>query len=98
LATDFFHDKAYPSYLYYNPYNENKMVSIDLEKGKNIDLYNTVSGQFIARDISSSTRLKLSPRSASIIVIIPAAGTVTYAGEKMMVNGITVDYKYQRKK
>jgi hypothetical protein len=98
LATDFYHDRAYPSYLYYNPYSENKLVSINIEKGESVDLYNTVSGQFIARNISSSAQVKLSPRNASVIVIVPAAGEITYDGEKMLVNGIVVDYKFQRKK
>jgi len=98
LATDFYHDKAWPTYLYYNPYKEDKSVTINIAKDESIDLYNTVSGQFITRNISSSTQVKLSSRSASVIVIVPAEGKVTYEGEKMLVNGIVVDYKFQRKK
>ena len=30
LATDFFHDRAYPTYLYYNPYDVAKEVQIDV--------------------------------------------------------------------
>lgn len=98
LATDFYHDRAYPSYLYYNPYAEDKSVSMNLEKGKNVDLYNTVSGKFIGRNVSSSADIKLSPQNAAVIVCIPADGKVTYEGEKMIVNGVVVDYRFKSKK
>ena len=98
LATDFYHDKAWPTYLYYNPYAENKSVSISIETGKNTDLYNTVTGQFIARNISSSAQIKLTPKNAAVIVCLPAGGKVTYSGEKMLVDGIVADYMFQGKK
>ena len=98
LATDFYHDKAYPSFLYYNPYKESKSVLMNLEKGKSIDLYNTVTGKFIHRNISSSEKIEIPPQSAAVIVIIPTGGKQTYEGEKMLVNDIIVDYNFLRKK
>ena len=98
LATDFYHDKAYPSYLYYNPYTETKSVSINIEKGQAMDLYNTVSGNFIARNVSSSTQLEIASQHAAVIVSVPAGGKVTYEGKKMLVDGIVVDYKFQHNK
>jgi hypothetical protein len=96
LATDFYRDTAYPSYLYYNPYAEKRLVSIQLEKGKSMDLYNTVSGEFIVRDVSSSAEIELPPYGAAVIVCVPADGKITYEGNKMSVNGVVVDYKVQR--
>ncbi len=95
LATDFYHDKAYPSFLYYNPYATNKTVTIKTVPGKKVDLYNTVSGKFIARNVSTGAPVKLAPQSAAIIVCVPAGGTITYEGKKMMVNGVVVDYMFQ---
>ncbi|MEO6814501.1 MAG: hypothetical protein ABI172_11265 [Ginsengibacter sp.] len=97
LATDFFHDKAYPTFLYYNPYSDAKTVSINLEKGKKIDLYNTVTGNFIAENISSSGEIKLAPGSAAVIVCVPAGGRKSYEKNKMLVDGVVVDYRFQRK-
>ncbi|MEO6547002.1 MAG: hypothetical protein ABIN94_03355 [Ferruginibacter sp.] len=97
LATDFYHDKAYPSYLYYNPYATSKIVSIKVETGKKVDLYNTVSGTFIARNITSQTQLKLSPKTAAVIVMVPSGGKQTYAGTKLLVDGIIVDYMFSKK-
>ncbi|MEO8403109.1 MAG: hypothetical protein ABI480_00885 [Chitinophagaceae bacterium] len=98
LATDFYHDNAYPTYLFYNPYAESKAVTMNIEKDKNVDLYNTVAGKFIARNISSTAQLKLDPKNAAVIVCVPANGKVTYSGEKMFVNDIVVDYKVQKNK
>jgi len=97
LATDFYHDKAYPSYLYYNPYNESKTITVNVGKGKKTDLYDTVSGTFIAKNISSA-KVKLMPKSSAIVVVVPSKGKITYDGSKMLVNDVVVDYTAQQKK
>jgi hypothetical protein len=98
LATDFYHDKAYPSYLYYNPYPENKKITVNADRGEKIDLYNTVTGRFIHHNISSSEQVEIPPQSAAVIICVPAGGNVSYAGEKMLVNGIVVDYNFQHER
>lgn len=95
LATDFYHDKAYPSFLYYNPYTTSKTVTIKTSPGKPVDLYNTVTGKFIARNVSSSFQIKLSPQNAAVIVCSPSNGKISYEADKMLINGVVVDYKVQ---
>lgn len=97
LATDFFHDKAYPTFLYYNPYAESKTVLIDVEKNQKTDLYDAVTGDFIARDISSSGEIKLEPHSAAVIVCVPSGGKVSYEKNRMLVDDVVVDYRTQQK-
>ena len=97
LATDFFHDKAYPSFLYYNPYTTNKTVLMKIEKGKKVNLYNTVSGSFVAKNVSSTSKITISPLNAAVIVVVPANGKITYSGNKMLVDGIVVDYMSKKK-
>jgi len=98
LATDFFNDKTYPSFLYYNPYNENKTVIVNVAKGKKVDLYDTVSGTFLAKNVSSSSRIKLGAKNAAVIVMVPSKGKTTYSGSKMLVDNVVVDYNVQPKK
>jgi len=98
LATDFYHDKAYPSFLYYNPYTTGKTISIKIEGGKKMDLYNTVTGSYVARNISTTAQIKLLPLNAAVIVCVPAGGKITYEGKKMLVDGIVVDYMIQQKR
>ncbi|GEP51885.1 hypothetical protein FNO01nite_25570 [Flavobacterium noncentrifugens] len=98
LATDFFHDKAYPSYLYYNPFTENKTITVSVAKGKKVDLYDTVSGAFVAKNVSNSAKITLTSKNSAVLVMIPAKGKITYSGTKMLVNNVVVDYQYQIKK
>lgn len=93
LATDFYHDKAYPSYLYYNPYKNDKTVVINIDNKKPVDLYNIVSESFVGRNVIASTKIKITGQQAAVIVVVPAKGKITYEGSKMMVNGIAVDYQ-----
>lgn len=97
LATDFYRDKAWPTFLFYNPYTENKTVNVNFGSDKKIDLYNTVSGRFVARNVSAAVPIELTPGNAAVIVCVPAGGEVTYEDGKMMVNGVVVDYKFQGK-
>lgn len=97
LATDFYHDSAYQSYLYYNPYSDERSVSFQVPDGKKMDLYNTVTGSFIARNVSASASIHLASKSAAVIVCVPSDGKITYEGNKMLVNGIVVDYRIQKK-
>lgn len=92
LKTDFFHDKAYPSFLYYNPYSIDKMVSINVISGKKIDLYDTITRSFVARSVSTTAKIKLSSLSSAVIICVPSGGKITYKGSKMLVNDIVVDY------
>ncbi|MEO5650477.1 MAG: hypothetical protein ABIR03_11220 [Ginsengibacter sp.] len=97
LATDFFHDEAYPSFLYYNPFTEEKTISIKMNNEQKVDLYNTVTGSFIAHNVSSSAEMTLSPKTAAVIICVPAGGKISYVKNKMLVDGIVVDYRIQQK-
>lgn len=97
LATDFFNDKAYPSYLYYNPFNENKTITVKAEKGRKVDFYDTVSGKFLARNVSSA-KIRLNGKTSAVVVMVPAKGKIMYAGARMLVDDVVVDYKVQSKK
>lgn len=93
LATDFFHDKAYPSYLYYNPYTTAKTVSVKVKGGKAVDIYNTVTGTFIATHVSKNKTITIPARSSAVLVMAPAGGKRTTKGNQLLVNGVVVDYR-----
>ncbi len=95
LATDFFHDEAYPSFLYYNPYTKGKTIKVAAKKGEKVDVYDTVSGTFVARNVTSA-KVKLGAKSSAVLVMVPANGKISYSGSKMLVNDVVVDY--QKKK
>lgn len=92
LKTDFFHARAYPTYLYYNPYGETKEIHIDIG-AQRVDLYDTIRHQFVSSRVSGKTSFHLAPDSAALIVLAPAGGIVTREGDKLFVNGVVVDYQ-----
>lgn len=109
LATDFFHDAAYPTYLYYNPYGVDRTVTFRLAdikwdgvgmsrndlagiRKKGVDLYNTVTGKFIAHNVSGSASIRFGAKEAAVIVCVPSGGKISRQGKKMLVDGVVVDY------
>ncbi|MCU7497087.1 MAG: T9SS type A sorting domain-containing protein [Ignavibacteria bacterium] len=91
LKTDYFHAKAYPTYLYFNPYGSDKSVVMELGSGTH-DIYDAVSGSFIKTGVSGSAEITIPADRAVIAVITPSGGRVTYEVDKMLVDGVVVDY------
>ncbi len=92
LATDFYRDKAYPTYLIFNPYAEEKEVRIDVGP-KRVDLYDAVLQTVIATNVCGTTTLKLAKDSAVVIVLTPVGGKVTHVETKRLIDGVVVDYR-----
>lgn len=91
LKTDYYHDTAYPSFLYFNPYDSAMSVNFDAGSGQH-DLYESVTNQFIATGVSGVTSFVVAPNSAALLIITPAGGSLSYALDKMLVDGVVVDY------
>ena len=91
LKTDFFHEEAYPTYLYYNPYNERREIHIDAGS-RPVDLYDAIRHSFVRKRANGRTSLELPADTAALIVLTPADGVVTRDGSRMLVDGVVVDY------
>ncbi len=91
LKTDFFRQEAYPTYLYFNPHNEEKTVDIQLGS-EPVDLYDAVNRTFVAKNVSGQASFGIAPDAASLIVLTPAGGKISFDGKKMLIDGVVVDY------
>lgn len=91
LKTDFFHDEAYPTYLCFNPYPEDREVRIDAGVGR-VDLYDAVSRRFVGRNVRGRASVRLARDSAAVIVLAPAGGRITRDGKSLLVDGVVVDF------
>jgi hypothetical protein len=80
-ATDFYAEKPYPTYLYYNPYQENKRVAFHLPE--KADLFDIVSGKYAATGAASGT-FEIAPDQASLIVVLPAGTNLSRAKEQVI--------------
>lgn len=97
-VTDFYAQKAYPTYLFYNPYGAVKTIGFrpTAAKGKKTDVYDLVSQQFIARNVGATTRVSV-PASGSVVLVCIPAGTKTLAkGGQLHAAGVVVDYHYKK--
>jgi hypothetical protein len=91
LKTDYFHDAAFPTYLYFNPDSVQHSVSFDAGTGPR-DLYDAVSHTFIVKGVSGVIALPINANFAVLVVNVPGGGIVTYDLDKMLINGTVVDY------
>ena len=91
LKTDYFHSQAYPSYLYFNPYDQDKTVIVDAGN-ENKDLYDAVTNTFLVNGVSGQTNINIPANSAVLIVLVPSGGDITYDLNTTLVNGIPIDY------
>lgn len=90
LKTDFFREEAYPTFLFYNPYDVDKTVSFDV--GTNKDIYESTTNTFLSSGVSGITQITIPAKRSYIAVLTPNGGNITYDYEKMLVNGVVVDY------
>jgi hypothetical protein len=91
LKTDYYHNDAYPTYLYFNPYEEEKVVEIEAGSGI-YDLYNAVNNSFLKTYITGLDSFPIPQNSAALITIVPSGGELTYQLNKTLLNGIVIDY------
>ena len=63
LKTDYFHDNAYPTYLYYNPHDIDRTVEIDVGN-ESKDLYDAVKNDFLAQGVTHVVSFSIPSDSA----------------------------------
>lgn len=94
LKTDFFHAPAYPTYLYYNPYDKDKKIKIDLSEGY-YDIYDTVSKKFLNKGVSGIYDIYIPKDDAVIIVLVPKESKISCKRGRLYANNIIIDYQYK---
>lgn len=91
LACDFYRDDAYPSFLYYNPFEEAKTVELEVGAEK-ADLYDLLSHTFIQKRVSGKARLTIEAKQPLVIVVTPTGGEISYKERHVLIDNIVVDY------
>lgn len=91
LATDFFHAPAYATTLCYNPYAARRRVAIEVGPRPR-DLYDAVSGRFLARNVTGRARIDVPGDRAVLVVAAPAGGKLTRDRNRVLIDGVVVNY------
>jgi len=93
-ATDFYKkEDAYPTYLFYNPYLEEKTVSFNAGR-KSVDLYDAVSRRFLQRGVRGNVRFSIPADAARVLVVIPAGTRISVKNKVLMAGKTPIDYAY----
>jgi len=90
LATDFYKNSSYPTYLYFNPYDEAK--KIEYASGNSIDLYDIVSGKIVAHNINGKGSFSIEANKAMVLVEIPSGAEIVRKNDKVLANGIVISF------
>jgi hypothetical protein len=94
LETDSWRGEAYPSYLYYNPHDVSKAITINVGPVV-VDLYEMKQEKFVYREVKNNVELTIPADAAYIYVIVPANGEPSIDEEgRFSVDGVVVDYGY----
>jgi len=82
-------DPGYAVWLLYNPYDRNKKVTYELPEGS-WDLFNSVTKQVIAEDVSGKYELKLDADEAAVIIELPAGSEITHKDGHYYANNLWI--------
>ncbi|MCI2146102.1 MAG: hypothetical protein LKK08_07695, partial [Bacteroidales bacterium] len=85
-ATDFYADKPYPVYLYYNPYGEPRTV--EYRSSQKCDLFDIVSKTYAAKKLDVSGTFEIPACCAMVLVELPSGISLKVADGR-----ITADKK-----
>lgn len=91
LKTDWFHDAAYPTYLYYNPHDSAQVVQIDVGSEPK-DLYDASVDQVISKNITGAAPVSIEPDTARVIVVAPAGLALKHDGKRTLIGDVVVRY------
>ena len=92
LATDFYRNPAFPTFLYYNPYNEDKAIEY-FNEGESVDLFDAISHRIVASQVTGKGNFTLPAGQTMLIVVIPAMSKLKNINGKTMLNDVVIAYK-----
>ncbi len=91
LAFDTFRDRAWPTFLIYNPHSQDKTICLDVGN-RRANIYDAASKRFIARQVRGAAGVVIPADRAIVAVITPADGKVSREGRRLLVDGVVADY------
>jgi hypothetical protein len=91
-ATDFYSDKSYPTFLYYNPYDTLQTVCFYPAGDAGVDLYDALTKEYLLRDVKEEGCFSIMAKSSRLLSVLPAGSVITFENGKYMANNIVVAF------
>ena len=90
--TDFYADRSYPTFLIYNPYEEDKKVGYT-PANDGVDLFDTISKTYLAKSVSGTVEIRIPADYSCLVVELPSGVQVEKEDGKLLVNKKIISYK-----
>lgn len=94
LATDFYKTKAYLSYLYYNPNQEVKEVTISVGQNE-VKIYDTTKRGFISNSAKGDFTFTIEKENAAVLIFVPKNAKIVIKEGKLYADDVVIDYRYK---
>ncbi len=91
LATDFYRNEAFPTYLIYNPYEEDKTIEYVYE-GKAVNLFDVLEGKIVVGNVAGTTSMSIPAKSARLIVEVPADKNLRYENNRVYAGNTVIRF------
>jgi hypothetical protein len=93
LATDFYREEAYPSYLFYNPNPESKEVTVSVGQNE-VKIYDAVQRAFISNSVSGDFTFQIQNQNSSVLIFVPKTAKIEIKEGKLYADDVVIDYHY----
>lgn len=91
--TDFFGDNRHPVYAYFNPYQTDHNITVQLGEDT-YDLYDAISETVIQNDVSNETQFLLKAGEVMMITILPSNAELLRNDRKLYAGSDIIDYHF----
>lgn len=92
-VTDFYDSNDFPTYLYFNPHNQEHSFTIQLGESAN-DIYDAITEEVIQRNVSGAQAITIPAKGVLLISLLPAGAELYDANDKLHINETVVDHHY----
>ena len=92
-ATDFYGANAFPTYLYYNPYDSIKSVCFYKSDKNDVNLYDAITHEVLVRHAGEESCFDVPAKSSRVLVVVPADMDINKKGGKYLLNDKVVAYR-----
>lgn len=92
--TDIDGKDKYVTWLYYNPYDSEKNINVELPFG-NWKIYDTITETFLSENTSGIFELNIPSDEVRMLVLVPVDTEIKEAGRTLCANNMVIDYHYK---
>ena len=95
-VTDFYAARPFPVHMFYNPYDTDRKISYMTDGDGKADLFDIVSGKYVAKNVRKGTRITIPAGHSAVIVELPAGEGIAEKDGKLVSkkdNNLIISYR-----